>query len=111
MKKLYIRFKSLDAPSVKLPAGREMVLGMSLEEAKEGLLALVDSLGTYQTPSDRSRVIAVLITPMTIAEGLLLAHDCPPVKVMGPVGARERLIDVLNVLYGEEGAALGCKIL
>lgn len=109
MKKLYIHFKSLDVPLVEvfpLPVG-----GMSLEEAKEGLLALVDSLGTYQTPSDRSRVIAVLITPMTVAEGLLLAHDCPPVKVMGPVGARERLIDVLNVLYGEEGAALGCKIL
>ena len=110
MKKLYIHFKSLDASLVEvppLPSGR----GMSLEEAKEGLLALVDSLGTYQTPSDRSRVIAVLITPMTVAEGLLLAHDCPPVKVMGPVGARERLIDVLNVLYGEEGAALGCTIL
>jgi hypothetical protein len=110
MKKLYIHFKSLDVPLVEPPA---LSVGgsLSLAEAKEGLLPLVDSLGTYQTPSDRSRVIAVLITPMTVAEGLLLAHDCPPVKVMGPVGARERLIDVLNVLYGEEGAALGCEIL
>jgi hypothetical protein len=111
MEKLYIHFKSLDVPLLEGPPPPLSGQNIPLEEAKKELLAWVDSLGTYQTPGDRSRVIAVLITPMMVAKGHIPARACPPVKVMGPVGARERLIDVLNVLYGEEGAASGCKIL
>jgi hypothetical protein len=83
---------------------------VSVGTAKEVLKALVDSLGIYQSTSDKSRVFTVFMSPMMVAEGMLLAHECPPVQVVGPAGARERLIDVLNVLYGER-AALGCKIL
>jgi hypothetical protein len=109
MKRLYIHFKSLDVPQIDLP--KALNSSPSLPEAKAMLESLVNSLGTYESDGDKSRVIAVLITPMMVAEGALLLHECPPVKVSGPHGSRERLIGVLNALYGEDCATLGCKIL
>jgi len=76
--------------------------------AKERLLALLDSLGEYATPEDRSRAMALILTPGIVFEGLLLAHECPPYKIE-PEAAKRVFIQLLRSVYGEY-AELGCSI-
>ena len=80
----------------------------NLEEARETLLGLIDSIGEYETEADKSRAIALLITPMAVKRGHLTTEQCPPFKIK-PKAAKEVFADILDVLYGED-AKLGCKL-
>ena len=85
------------------------VLHPSLEEARQTIMGIVDSIGEYQTESDKSRAIALLITPMAVKLGHLAPEQCPPYKIR-PQAAESIFADVLYAIYGED-AKLGCKLL
>ena len=80
------------------------------QQAHDRILSLVQSLGRYRTKTDLAHAIALLITPFTVKMGLLSSTDCPPMRIIGAPGAKQRFQQVLIAIYGEQDAARGCKI-
>jgi hypothetical protein len=85
-------------------------LNPSLEQARATLIGLLDSLGEYETAADKSRALALLMTPALVKWGVggLTPEQCPPFKIR-PKAAKALFAGVLAALYGED-APLGCTL-
>jgi hypothetical protein len=80
----------------------------SVEDARVAMLALVDAIGEYETPADRSRALAFILSPGMVRGGILRRDDCPPYKIE-PTIARDTFITLLVILYGKD-MELGCPV-